>query len=161
MADIPQWPTLLMGAGLTLIGSGVVTFMTARVNLKKTYQEKWWALKCEAYSRITEALHHASYCLEQWADEDIQQGNWSFSEEKKNELDADFRKAIRELNIATGIGAYIISDAVAEVLAGLTAHASQFDPSEPRWEQYQADSDAYKAALKKVRTLAKEDLKVV
>jgi len=153
-----------MGAGLSLAGGVMGTYVAARVNLRKSYQEKWWALKCEAYSRIVESLHHAAHCLNQWSDQDMQemQEGWHFTPEKTKQLADDFAKATREIEVATGVGAYIISNEVAKALADLSFKVRETADDEglPNFERYWNDSKKYKDALEKVRVLAIKDLTV-
>ena len=152
---MPQWISISMGAGISLFA----TYFTARVNLKQSNKEKWWILKREAYSKIIEALYHGSNCFEKWSEEELS-GQDTFTETKKKELSDDYDKASRDLNIAAGIGAYIISDKVAKVLAELHSRPRSKE-DEPRFEAYETEATAYKTALQKVRTLAKEDLEIV
>jgi hypothetical protein len=156
---MPQWIMLLIGSLATLVITVIGAVVGAWLARKRLHAEKWWELKTEAYSKIIEALHHAAYCNTQWYDEDIT--HEGFSEEKKKQLADDFRNANREIEKATGIGAFIISDDAAKVLSELAARPQDFDyQKEPWFELFAAESQAYKNALGKMRVLAKKDLEL-
>jgi hypothetical protein len=150
-----QLISVMVGALLTLAITAISTWLTR----KRFYAEKWWERKAKAYSKIIEALHHAANCNAQWSDADLTKEE--FSEDRKKQLLEDFRAAQREIEKSTGIGAYIISAGAAEVLAELAGRPDNFDYQRDPWfEMYSAESKAYKAALEKIRNLAKEDLEV-
>jgi hypothetical protein len=54
------------------------------------------------------------------------------------------------------VGAYVVSDGVAKILAELETLPSMEDP----FEEMEAHIDAYRKALAKIRELAKRDLRV-
>ncbi len=152
---MPQLLTLLIGSLATLM----ITVFGAWLARKRFHAEKWWERKAEAYSKIIEALHHAAYCNAQWSDADLLHED--LPEEKRKQLADDFRMAHREIEKATGIGAYIISNDVAKVLADLAARPQDFDYQKDPWfEIYGANCAAYKSALEKIRALAKKDLEI-
>jgi hypothetical protein len=61
-----------------------------------------------------------------------------------------------DLEIATGVGAYVISNETAKILAELDSRPSHDKP----YEMIEADLSDYKKALAEIRELAKKDLKV-
>lgn len=92
---------------------------------------------------------------------DVEQGV-RYSEERQKELGDECHRAYLELRKATGIGAYIVSDEVAAVLATLEARP-RLDPDGGRTSMFEimySDFEAYKRALLEIRSLAKKDLGV-
>jgi hypothetical protein len=82
------------------------------------------------------------------------------SEERGKELSDGYERAYRVLRKATSVGAYIISDEVAEALAKLDKRP-RLNPEDCAWfEIFDADYQAYKTTFAEVRALAKKDLKV-
>src|SRR5207249_1201102 len=115
--------------------------------------------KAEAYSRIVEALHALMEYCSTMADADR---GVPYSEERKKELGDESHRAYLELRKATGIGAYIVSDEVAAVLAKLEARPSLGPDGgrTPVFEIMDSDFESYKQALFEIRSLAKKDLGV-
>lgn|ERR1035438_3806774 len=84
------------------------------------------------------------------------------SDEREKELSEGFDRAYLELRKATGIGAYIISDEIADILLKLRARP-KLDPDPRKTAHYEildADYAAYKKALGEIRLIAKKDLGV-
>jgi hypothetical protein len=80
--------------------------------------------------------------------------------ERGKRLSDNYDRAAQELNKAAGVGAYIISDAVAGSLARLQKR-TRLDPKDCAWfEIFEAEYEAHKKTLTEVRQLAKKDLKV-
>ena len=81
-------------------------------------------------------------------------------EERKKRFSENYDRAAQELSKATGVGAYIISDEVAESLARLQKRR-RLDPKDCAWfEIYEDEYEAYKKTLTEVRQLAKKDLRI-
>ena len=79
--------------------------------------------------------------------------NW---EPPRPALISSYEKAMSDLRMVIGVGAYVISDEVAKILAQLEpppAIGHYFDT-------LTADTEVYAKALAKIRELAKRDLKV-
>src|SRR3974377_1640891 len=102
-------PSLLVGICTAII--------TVRLSLRRFHAERWWERKADAYSRIVESLHGAMDYWSAQSHEDMT--GHQIPEELQKRLSDDYDRASAELNKATGIGAYIISDEVAEALARL------------------------------------------
>jgi hypothetical protein len=150
---------ILIGAFVTLAIGGVTAFITTTLNLRRYRSEKWWEKKSEAYAKIIQALHHATNTLLEWAEQDMIGDD--VPEEKAKRLDEDYKNARLEIETATGIGAYIISKEVADVLVQLKRRKRPARTRDtPRFELYEADAEAYGSALDKIRELARKDLKV-
>ena len=157
---MPQWLSTFLTNALPSIVVGVCTaIISVKLALRRYRAERWWERKAEAYSRIVEALHALMEYCSTMADADR---GVPYSEERKKELGDECHRAYLELRKATGIGAYIVSDEVAAVLAKLEARPS-VDPDGgriPMFEIMDADFEAYKQALFEIRALAKKDLGV-
>jgi hypothetical protein len=150
--------TTIIVAVLTAIPASILSFVFA---LRQFRTQKWWELKAEAYSRIVESLYNAmEYCSDR---SDAYLFGHNLSEERQKELNEAYAKAYREIRKATGTGAFIISDEAAKVLEVLE-NRERLEPDGPKaaswYEIYDADAEAYKTALTKIRMLAKEDLRV-
>jgi hypothetical protein len=157
---MPQWLSTVLTSAVPSIVAGVCTaFISVRLALSRYRKERWWERKAEAYSRIVEALHALMEYCSTMADADK---GVPYSEERKKELGDECHRAYLELRKATGIGAYIVSDEVAAVLAKLEARPSlDLDPAKaPFFEIMDLDFEAYKHALSEIRALAKKDLGV-
>ncbi len=146
------WAALVVTNFLT----AVTTVFGVWLAFGRFRKERWWDRKAEAYSRIVEALYYASAYYSARSHEDMT-GN-ELSEEWKKKLSDDYDQAIGELRKATGMGAYIISNAVADVLKNLEMRP-RLSPRDTAWfEIYEADREAHQKALDEIRILAKADL---
>ena len=138
---------------------GVCTAVIAvRLSLRRFHAERWWERKADAYSRIVEALHSATEYWSAKSHEDMT--GQRISEERQKQVSEDYQQGCRELSKTTGVGAYIISDEVADALARLQKRP-RLDPKDCAWfEIYDAEYEAHKETLAEVRKLAKKDLGV-
>jgi hypothetical protein len=84
--------------------------------------------------------------------------NAKFPEDYKKELLESYGKALKDLKLVTGtgIGAYVISDETAKILAELDSRPQHDNP----YDAIDADLTDFKSALSNIRQLAKKDLKV-
>ena len=156
---MPQWLTTVLSSLIPALIVGICTAVfSVRLALRRFHAERWWERKADAYSRIVEALYHAmEYCAAR-SDEDMT--GRQISEEREKELSEGYQLAHRELRKAASVGAYIISDDVAEALATLERRP-RLDPKDcASFELFEADYEAYKKALVEIRALAKKDLRV-
>lgn len=156
---MPQWFMTALSTALPSLIVGVLTAIIAvRLSLRRFHAERWWERKADAYSRIVEALHAA---MEYWAarsHEDMT--GHQVAEEREKRLSEDYDRAAQELNKATGVGAYIVSEEVAVSLARLQKRP-RLDSKDYAWfEIYEAEYEAHKKALIEIRQLAKRDLRV-
>ncbi|MHC1763734.1 MAG: hypothetical protein AB9869_05420 [Verrucomicrobiia bacterium] len=155
---MPDW---LLTSLTTIIPSLVVGVCTAvisvRLSLCQFHSERWWERKADAYSRIIDALHRAAaYYSARVCDERTGEDITS----ENGQIRADYEKAVHELDTMTGVGAYIISDEVANSLEKLRARP-RLNPEEHAWsEVFEAEYDVLKKTLAEVRELAKKDLGV-
>jgi len=152
---MPTWTIQFLPNLITsLIISVVTAVLTVQLSLRRFQAERWWDRKADAYSRIIEAMHHVvayvSALRDDWSHEK------EYSDEYKAALAERCTKAFQELRIATGIGAYVISEEVSKILIELEARPEHNNP----WDSIEADAEDYSKALAKVRELAKRDLRV-
>lgn len=154
-----NWAVPILNSLIPALFIAVVTsFLTVRLSLRRFHAERWWERKAEAYSRIIEALHHiADYCD---AQVDERMRATQMTEERSNELLTNYRAAYSDLHKATGIGAYIISDDVAEILLQLESRPKLQWQDTDIGELFETELKAYKEALTQIRRLAKKDLRV-
>jgi hypothetical protein len=156
---MPQWLTTFTSSILPSLIVGVATArFSVWLAIRRFQSERWWERKAEAYSRIIEALHDATECFSAWSHED--ETGERISEDHKKELEEVYGRARRELRKAKGIGAYIISDEVTQVLATLEKRPRLDEKECAFFELYDAEFEAYKKALADVRLLARKDLRV-
>ncbi len=150
-SSIIQFVTSLITPLLVAV---VTAVLTVQLSFRRFQAERWWDRKAEAYSRIVEALHHiVAYTSMSWKDwnEDA-----TVREADKKELLQSYEKAVKELRLATGIGAYVISDEAAKILTELESRPEHDNP----YDAIDAALSDYQKALTKIRQLAKKDLKV-
>src|SRR5947208_12000848 len=113
---MPQWTfSILTNLVPALLVAIVTSVLTVRLSLRRFHAERWWERKAEAYSRIIESLHAAMEYHSAMSDE-------AMTAEERDEaryarLKNEYDEAYRNLRRSTGIGAYIISEEAAAVLA--------------------------------------------
>jgi hypothetical protein len=156
---IPQWLLTFVANIFPAFLVGVFTaVVSVRLALRRFHAERWWERKADAYSRIVEALHSTmEYCLAHAAADEA--GKFVI-EGREKQLDEDYDRAFRELRKATHVGAYIISDEAADVLATLEKRPRLDLKDYALFEIYQADYEANKKALVEIKRIAKRDLRV-
>jgi len=153
---MPQWLIALLTGLIPSLIVGVCTaIITVRLSLRRFHAERWWERKAEAYSRIVEALHNAMEYCSAMSDESLT--GVEVNDDRKKQLDEAYDGAARELRKATGVGAYIISDEVAAVLAKLQSRPRLDWQNTARFEYYDHEYEGYKRALGDIRRLAKRD----
>lgn len=155
---MPDWLKILIPSILgfgTTIGAA---FLTARWATKRAFEQRWWERKEQAYSEIVEALHdmirYADLCAEDYL---------THREEdhpKKKEFGENYTKAYWNIQRATDIGAFLISDEAAGILEALRKRPKLKWEENPPWEIYEEDSKHYRDALAAIRKCAKTDLRV-
>jgi hypothetical protein len=136
----------------------LTAIITVQLSFRRFQAERWWDRKADAYSRIIEALHHAIAHASMASDECLT-GYVEYSEEYRKRILDSYRKAQIDLEIATGVGAYVISDEAAKILKDLEHRPPQVDPLDT-YGRLEADLKDYEKALDEIREIAKKDLKV-
>ncbi|MDB4895674.1 MAG: hypothetical protein JWN15_1936 [Firmicutes bacterium] len=84
------------------------SWVTVRMSLKRFRSEKWWERKATAYERVIEALYQAKAFFD--AHLDAAMDGRELTEEFKAELQQRSKDAHVEINKATAIGAFMLSD---------------------------------------------------
>ncbi|MFH1067865.1 MAG: hypothetical protein V1746_08195 [bacterium] len=144
---------------------GVITAVcTVWFSLKRFQKERWWQLKAEAYSRIIEALYHVMAYYSEMEEDTLRDYGASdsskLSQKVIEELEEKSFQASKEIDKATGMGAFIISDEVSKVLHELKTREG-VNPREEPWLSHCNDQwRAYQKTIDDIRRLAKKDLKV-
>jgi hypothetical protein len=153
---MPPTITQFVASFVTPLLVAVVTaVLTVQLSFRRFQAERWWDRKADAYSKIIEALHHILAHTSMTYEEKIY-GN-DPSEEYKQKVVESYRQSIIDLEFATGVGAYVISDEAAKILTEL----AKFEPPDENWAvALEDDMKKYERTLAKIRELAKKDLKV-
>src|SRR5439155_19344811 len=114
--------TLLSGLFVAIVTS----LLTVRLAVWRFHSEKWWERKAELYSRLMEALFDMHSYNQEWLEDYVESGigeqNSEQREKRKKQLDslwARHQKAADEVQKIAVIGAFIVSDAVADDLMQL------------------------------------------
>lgn len=142
---------------LTAVAAVGASFFTARFALRRFYSEKWWEKKAEAYAAILEALHYMKRSFDE--DHEAEVAGREVPEARKEELQEKYHKADDELKKRIDIGQFVLSD---EAVAELSSFQKAYDKASEAesWPQYLEESWlAINDALKRMRTIAKTDLK--
>jgi hypothetical protein len=152
------WTQLLFSIISGVVVAIVTSLVTVHLSLRRFYSERWWERKAEAYSSIIESLHHVKNNLE--ALMDAEERGRTISEDTRKQLADLSAKGYREVEKATSIGAFIISDHAANSLMELRRRFQQRDP-EMSWYNYlESRLTAIDQCLVEMRTTARKDLKV-
>lgn len=157
---------------LTTIVSGLfiatlTSLFTVRLALWRFHSEKWWERKAELYSRLIEALYDMHEYNRQWL-EDYESGGHdegSAEEQKRKERSASLwmrhQAAQEEIRKIAVIGAFVVSDAVADDLMNWRERHAAALRSLPESDVYDVAQTCLKdveESLSQVREHAKEDL---
>lgn len=135
----------------------IAAYVTVRLSLRRFYSEKWWEKKAEAYSAILESLHYMKRSFDE--DWDAEMTGGKVQEERKEELQKKYREAHDELKKRIDVEQYVLSDeAVAELSSFQKAYNKAKETSD--WLEYIEGSwGAINDTLKRMRAIAKTDLK--
>ena len=151
---MPDWLKTLLTIAATLVVAYLSSFWATR----KAFQERWWERKERAYSDIVEALHDLIRFSEICA-ADSESGTEDENPKKKEFRDR-YSEAYWKIEKATDIGAFVICDKAAEILANLRDKPKLDCTENPPWEIYRANCEHYKIALAKIKECARKDLKI-
>ena len=140
-----------------VIISVITAALTVHLSLRRFYSEKWWERKAEAYSRIVEALQLE--CMHVEAALTALEFGRDSPDEKRDPLAKQARDARREIAKVTSIGAFIISESVADTLAVLGHALEQADDEPNFYDQLHSELVALKQAMARIRDIVKKELK--
>jgi len=159
--------TLLSGLFIAVITS----ILTVWLALWRFHSEKWWERKADLYSRLMEALFDMHSYNRQWIDDYVESGIGEQTPERRmrqKELLASLwsrhQNAADEVQKIAVVGAFIVSDAVADDLVKLK------DAQDKAMQEFYRDdrNDPLEASEKEIKAIegciarfrqhAKEDL---
>lgn len=80
--------------------------------------------------------------------------------ETKADFSQQFARARKEIDRATGMGAFIISEDATKVLQALKKHNGPDETKSSLYEMVEDDWIAYRDCLENIRAIAKKDLRV-
>lgn len=144
----------------TLSGIFVAVFasiLSVNLAMRRFYSEKWWERKAEAYSRIVEELYHVLNSLDTCLVY-FDQGE-ELPQEDQNEINRLSNQAYKELYKAECIGAFIISDDVANALSQMREKEKNLSLDDPMELRLRARSNIVSECLNTVKSLARKELK--
>ena len=154
MEEFQELAPQIVVAAITAI---IASYFTSRLALRRFYSEKSWEKKAEAYAAIFESLHYMKRAYAE--DIDAAMKERDVPEDRQKESEKKYREARDEIAKRIDIGNFILSDeAVAELFDFQRALARASDTNS--WTVYIGDSyDAINSTLKRMRGIAKDDLK--
>ncbi|OGP55150.1 MAG: hypothetical protein A2Y65_11140 [Deltaproteobacteria bacterium RBG_13_52_11] len=139
-----------------LIVSIITAYVTVKLSMKQFYSERWWEKKAEAYSHIIEHLSYLQYYFGEWFSEGLHEKE--LTEKHKEKLSEGYRQARESIIKAAAIGAYIVSDDTATVLAKLLRELEKEDPRGDWVGDIDGCYGSVKECITKIREYAKVDL---
>lgn len=153
-----DWLKILIPSVVGLTTTVVAAYFSARWGARRAFQERWWERKERAYAEIVEALHDLIRYSELCAQEYLSGGEREHP--KKKEFGERYSEAYWKIQRATDIGAFVICEKAAAILADLRKKPKLDWNENPPWEIYEADCAHYRSTLAQIRECAREDLKV-
>ena len=139
-----------------LIVATIGTLLSVNLALRRFYSEKWWERKAEAYSRIVEELYHVMNNLDTYLSHF--EHSREFPEDKKIELQQRANEAYKEIYKAESIGAFIISDEVAQTLSDMRSKEKILSFDDSIYGLIDARSKIVSECLNQIKELAKKEL---
>jgi hypothetical protein len=149
---------LLMSLGPSLVTAFVTSWLTVRLSLKKFHSERWWERKAEAYSKIIEAFHDLLSYYNALAEDYLTENG--VPQQRFDELKARYESARSDVDRATSIGAYIISNEASEALTRYSKRPRLKWRDNAPFDFYDNEAVHCRTTLDRLRQLAKKDLKV-
>ena len=141
---------------IAVVTGAVSAWITVQLSLKRFRSEKWWERKVAAYERVIEALHHSKAFTDAHFDA-AQQGR-TVSEEKDQDLRRRLEAAHLEIDKATDVGGFLLSDEAQERLKRYGKEAKEA-ANTPHWVDFLIDDcAAVTSCLSDLIRIAKKDL---
>jgi hypothetical protein len=153
---MPDWLKILIPSALGLLTTVAAAYFSARWATRRAFQERWWEHQERAYVEIIEALYTIIRYAELCANEPAMRGA---EHPRKKEFGERYSKAYWEIQRATDIGAFAISEKAANVLTELRKRPKLDWEDNPPWEVFEEEARNYRDALASIRRCAREDLK--
>lgn len=151
MNFMPEWLKLILSSLPGVATAIVAAYLAARFSIRRLYEEKWWDRKAQAYTEIIDCLSHLVQCFDCYTD---QPGRIDLPKH----LHEGYLPARQKLDKATTVGAFVISEEAAGVLAELQGIPRLSPDENPTSEIYQSEFEFYSAALNAIRDCARKDL---
>lgn len=135
----------------------IASYITVRLSLRRFYSERWWEKKAEAYTAILEALHYMNRSFSEELDAAME--HREIPQGRSDELKQKYHEASDELDKRIDIGQFILSEEAAAELSDLIKNLAKARGSDD-WTDYVIRSyEATNNTLKRMRAIAKSDLK--
>ena len=147
-------PALVVGVLVSIVSAVI----TVRLALKRFRQEHWWERKAEAYSRIMEAFHDLSKYYDSLEVEAL--GGKVLTDERWAVIRAEYEGSLKQINKATAIGSFIISQEAAAILEAFQKRSLPNPQETAPFDFYFDASKGCKEAALLLRKAAKGDLRV-
>jgi hypothetical protein len=139
------------------LGVAVVSsWLTVQFSLHRFRTERWWDRKIEAYAKIIESLYDVKREPEELLGADID--GREITEERKKELELDYKKAFNELLKAAGVGKFYLSETAVQ---RLIIYFGQHDSAQHKqiwFDHVEADWKAANSCLRDMIEIARNDL---
>jgi uncharacterized membrane protein YcjF (UPF0283 family) len=136
--------------------------ITVQLTLRQFYSQKWWERKAEAYSKIIEALYYMQMHRERVYNAEVE--GVRYSKDRMDEWAKHASAGYAEIDKATAIGAYVISEEAANILTTLRKEQDRIDAAYEEGIDYIEIIDSHWSAIGKclteIRACARRDLKV-
>ncbi len=154
MEEFQELAPQIVVAAITAI---IASLCTSWFALRRFYSEKWWEKKAEAYAAIFEALHYMKRAYAE--DIDAAMKEREVPEDRQKESEKKYREARDEIAKRIDIGNFILSDEAAAELSDFQRALARAKDTNS-WTVHIGDSyDAISNTLKRMRAIAKDDLK--
>jgi hypothetical protein len=155
---MPDWLRILIPSALGFITTIIAAFLSAKWGAHGAFRERWWERKERAYAEIIEALHDLIRYSDLRADESLAGSEGEHP--KRKEFGQRYSDAFWKIQKATDIGAFVISDKAAAILAELRKKPQLNWNEDPPWEVIEVECRNYRDALAQLRECARRDLLV-
>jgi hypothetical protein len=155
---MPDYFKILIPSVIGFMTTVCAAFFSARWAIRRTFEEKWWERKEQAYIEIIDALYDllrfSSFEVSRYQDSDDQE------HPKAKEFSVLYSNAFWKVQKMTDIGSFVISESAAKVLQKLRDRPSLDWGENHPMEIREEESAHYREALNEIRICAKADLKI-
>jgi hypothetical protein len=149
----------LIAAVLALLASlcaGAISLYTAR--LRRFSSERWWERKAQSYTDLFQALFYIQLYLKRRVEEMTEGAQ--FAEGYMTELSGLSNAGYLEIRKGAAIGTFLFSESAAKRIQKLESDIDDPHHNEDLLEALEGDLAAIKAAIKDLRPIARDDLKL-
>lgn len=152
LADIAK---LIIPGAIIAIISAVIT---VRLAISRFHEEKWWEKKAASYTNLFEILHRFKNYASQHYDRQIRPGQ--FSEEQMDALEKERQITNREYARLRDLASFYLSKEALVILKTYENQKSKARSEEDIFRRIEGDLEAVEECLKKLKEVARKDLKV-